>query len=64
MATIAPLTEPKKKPNAMTAQTPPSAIKPLQLKIPATVKNDFKAYAALHGKSMSEMFLEIFEEHK
>ena len=52
------------KSNAATLQTPPDAIKPLQLKIPESSKNEFKAYASIHGKTMAHMFLDMFEEHK
>lgn len=45
-------------------QIPPEAIKPLQLKIPEAAKNEFKAYAAMRGKSMNTLFLEMFEAHK
>lgn len=73
MANIAPPTQKKKKvaktvvhlnPKTATGQIPPDAIKPLQLKIPESAKNEFKAYAAMHSKSMAAMFLEMFEEHK
>lgn len=47
-----------------TVQTPPDSIKPLQLKIPESAKNEFKAYAAMQGKSMNTLFLEMFLEHK
>ncbi|VAW42621.1 hypothetical protein MNBD_GAMMA01-1394 [hydrothermal vent metagenome] len=46
------------------AQTPPDAIKPLQLKIPEGRKNEFKAYAAMRGRSMNALFLDMFEEYK
>ena len=52
------------KPKTATTQTPPNSIKPLQLKIPELTKNEFKAYAAMHGKNMNTLFLEMFEEHK
>ena len=45
-------------------QTPPDAIKPLQLKIPEGKKNEFKAYAAMRGRSMNALFLDMFEEYK
>lgn len=54
----------KAKPTKPTEQAAPDAIKPLQLKIPESKKNDFKAYAALRGKSMNTLFLEMFEEYK
>ncbi len=47
-----------------TEQTPPDSIKPLQLKIPENKKNEFKAYAAMHGRSMNALFLDMFEEYK
>ena len=52
------------KPKKATEQTPPDAIKPLQLKIPESKKNEFKAYAALRGRSMNALFLDMFEEYK
>ena len=72
MANIAPPKKDKKpvkkitppKSSRATVQTPPDAIKPLQLKIPESAKNEFKAYAAIHGKSMNTLFLEMFSEHK
>lgn len=73
MANIAPPPEKKKpsrkklsapKPKTATAQIPPDSIKPLQLKIPESAKNEFKAYAAMQGKNMNTLFLEMFEEHK
>ena len=54
----------KAKPKAPTEQTPPDAIKPLQLKIPENKRNEFKAYAAMRGKPMNELFLEMFEKYK
>jgi len=51
-------------PMAATEQMPPDAIAPLQLKIPSSSKNEFKAYAAMQGKSMNTLFLEMFAEHK
>ncbi len=54
----------KAKPMAATEQTPPDAIKPLQLKIPENKRNEFKAYAAMRGKPMNELFLEMFEKYK
>lgn len=47
-----------------TEQTPPDAIKPLQLKIPESKKNEFKAYAAMRGRSMNALFLDMFDEYK
>lgn len=76
MAKIAPPTEKKtavkrvvKKASEMkskkaTGQTPPDAIIPLQIKIPETVKNEFKAMASIRGQSMNALFLEMFEEYK
>jgi len=52
------------KPKKPTEQTPPDAIKPLQLKIPEGKKNEFKAYAAMRGRSMNMLFLDMFEEYK
>ena len=54
----------KAKPKALTQQTPPDAIKPLQLKIPESKKNEFKAYAAMRGRSMNVLFLDMFEQYK
>lgn len=51
-------------PKKPTDQTPPETIKPLQLKIPETRKNEFKAYAALRGRSMNALFLDMFDEYK
>ena len=52
------------KPSAPMEQTPPDAIKPLQLKIPEGKKNEFKAYAAMRGRSMNALFLDMFEQYK
>ena len=52
------------KPIKPTEQTPPDAIKPLQLKIPESKRNEFKAFAAMRGKSMNTLFIEMFEEYK
>ena len=52
------------KPVESTTQTPPDAIKPLQLKIPEVKKNEFKAYAAMRGLSMNTLFLDMFEQYK
>lgn len=52
------------KPKAATEQTPPDSIAPLQVKIPEHVKNEFKAFAAMRGKSMNTLFVEMFEEYK
>lgn len=54
----------KAKPKAPTEQIPPDAIKPLQLKIPEGKKNEFKAYAAMRGRSMNALFLDMFDEYK
>lgn len=51
------------KPKEPTAQPAPDSIKPLQLKIPESKKNEFKAYSAMRGKSMNALFLEMFEEY-
>ena len=76
MAKIAPPTEKKTpvkravkktsemKSNKATGQTPPNTIIPLQIKIPETVKNEFKAMASIRGQSMNILFLEMFEEYK
>lgn len=45
-------------------QTPPDALKSLQLLVPLTKAQEFKSYAAAHGLAMNKMFLEMFEEHK
>ena len=45
-------------------QTPPDAIAPLQLKIPQSKKNEFKAYAAMRGQAMNELFVEMFDDYK
>ena len=47
-----------------TDQVPPDAIKPLQLKIPESKKNEFKAYAAMSGRSMNALFLDMFDQYK
>ena len=39
-------------------------IKPLQLKIPESKKNEFKAFSAMQGQSMNVVFLEMFEFYK
>ncbi|NOR71910.1 MAG: hypothetical protein GQ532_19860 [Methylomarinum sp.] len=39
-------------------------ISTLQFKVLESFKNEFKAYAAIRGKSMSALFIEIFEEYK
>jgi len=73
MAKIAPPTSTTKeikkrpatpKPIAAIEQTPPDSIKPLQLKLPEQTKNEFKAYAGIRGKSMKNLFIEMFEEYK
>ena len=45
-------------------QTPPEALKSVQLLVPLTKAQEFKAYAAAYGKPMNKLFLEMFEEHK
>ena len=52
------------RPKNPTEQPAPDAIKPLQLKIPESRKNEFKAYAAMRGRSMNALFLDMFEEYK
>lgn len=52
------------KPKAPTEQTPPDEIAPLQLKIPTYRRNEFKAYAAMRGRSMNSLFLEMFDHYK
>lgn len=69
MATIEPPTKSSTVSNAKTrikvTDTPaPDEIKPLQLKIPAAQKNDFKAFAALRGRNMNDMFIEMYTEYK
>jgi hypothetical protein len=54
----------KAKSKIPTEQVPPDAIKPLQLKIPESKKNEFKAYAAMRGRSMNALFLDMFDEYK
>ncbi len=51
-------------PVGATEQTPPDSIRPLQLKIPETKKNEFKAYAAIRGQTMNVLFLEMFKEYR
>ncbi len=53
-----------KKPTKAIEQTPPDSTKPLQLKLPETKKNEYKAFAAIRGRSMNDLFLEMFEEYK
>jgi len=53
-----------KKPIKAIEQTPPDSIKPLQLKLPENKKNEYKAFAAIRGRSMNDLFLEMFEEYK
>jgi|TARA_R110001606_G_scaffold366348_2_gene521469 cell envelope opacity-associated protein A len=51
----------------MTAVQPPDTGKkasPLQLPVGATNKADYKAYAVKKGKTMPELFLEMFEFYK
>ena len=45
-------------------QAAPDAIKPIQLKIPESSKNEFKAYAAMRGLAMNDLFLQMFDEYK
>ena len=52
------------KPKKSIEQTPPDAIKPIQLKIPESSKNEFKAYAAMRGLAMNDLFLQMFNEYK
>jgi hypothetical protein len=52
------------KPKAPTEQTPPDEIAPLQLKIPKYKRNEFKAYAAMRGIPMNDLFLDMFELYK
>ena len=54
----------KAKPKAATEQTPPNSIVPIQLKIPEARRNEFKAYAAMRGRTMNALFLDMFEEYK
>ena len=54
----------KAKPKAAIEQTPPSSIVPIQLKIPEARRNEFKAYAAMRGRTMNALFLDMFEEYK
>jgi cell envelope opacity-associated protein A len=55
------------KPTTMTLATEkasPTAIKPLQVKLVESLKNEVKAYAASKGKSMSQLFIEMYQEYK
>ena len=52
------------KPLKSIEQAAPDAIKPIQLKIPESSKNEFKAYAAMRGLAMNDLFLQMFEEYK
>ena len=52
------------KPKGATEQSPPDAVKPLQLKLPEHKKNEYKAFAAIRGIAMNDLFLEMFEEYK
>ena len=52
------------KPIKILQQAAPDAIKPIQLKIPESSKNEFKAYAAMRGLAMNELFLQMFDEYK
>lgn len=51
-------------PKNLTDQPSPTSIVPIQLKIPEMKRNEFKAYAALRGRAMNTLFLEMFEEYK
>lgn len=46
-----------------TDQTPPNTVVPLQLKINGQLRNEFKAYAAINGKSMNKLFVEMYQEY-
>jgi hypothetical protein len=52
------------KPTKSIEQAAPDAIKPIQLKIPESSKNEFKAYAAMRGLAMNDLFLQMFDEYK
>ena len=54
----------KAKPKSKKEQTPPTSIKPIQLKIPEASRNEFKAYAAMRGLTMNALFLDMFAEYK
>ena len=52
------------KPVAAIEQTPPSSLVLMQIRVPETARNEFKAYASMRSKSMNILFLEMFEEFK
>lgn len=54
----------KAKPAAATEQTPPSSLVLMQIRVPESARNEFKAYASMRSKSMNVLFLEMFEELK
>ena len=54
----------KATPKGATEQAPPSSIVPIQLKVPEASRNEFKAYAAMRGRTMNALFLDMFEEYK
>jgi hypothetical protein len=45
-------------------QTPPDAIKSLQIQVPLSKAIEFKSYAAAYSMPMNKLFIEMFEEHK
>lgn len=45
-------------------QPAPDSLALLQLKIPEINRNEFKAHAAMLGKPMNELFLEIWDAYK
>jgi hypothetical protein len=45
-------------------QTPPDALKSMQLQVPLSKATEFKSYAAAYGMPMNKLFIEMFEEHK
>ncbi len=44
-------------------RVPPNSVVPLQLKIDGQLRNEFKAYAAINGKSMNKLFVEMYTEY-
>lgn len=54
----------KAAPKAATEQTPPSSLVLMQIRVPESARNEFKAYASMRSKSMNVLFLEMFEEFK
>jgi hypothetical protein len=54
----------KTKPTAAIEQTPPSSLVLMQIRVPESARNEFKAYASMRSKSMNVLFLEMFEEYK